>query len=194
MSALTVFIIRHAEKPDDGLPGTGNDLNGKADPKSLIIPGWQRAGAWTVLFGSGALAADYPKPDVVYAADPKKTNPDDGKKSKRPFETALPTCERLHIEANLSFGVGEEKDLVEEVTKLTGTVLIAWEHKHIIPGITSALLGKQVIPTLPKKWSGSRFDVVLRFERAQPGAPWSFWQMFPMLLAGDSDVPMKDEK
>jgi hypothetical protein len=61
-------------------------------------------------------------------------------------------------------------------------------------GPTSGLLGKQVIPTLPKKWSGSRFDVVLRFERAQPGAPWSFRQMFPMLLSGDSDVPMKDKE
>jgi len=169
MSALTILIIRHAEKPgkkpDEGLPLEGNDLDGTAN----VIPGWQRAGAWAVLFGSGAFEATYPKPDVVYAASPDKPASDDGKKSMRSHETVIPTCQRLHIEPNISFGVGEEADLVKEVMQLTGTVPIDWEHNHILPGIVAGLRGEQVIPHLPKKWKGKRFDPVLRFDRAGPG-------------------------
>jgi hypothetical protein len=47
---------------------------------------------------------------------------------------------------------------------------------------------------LPTKWKGTRFDVVLRFDRSHDGAAWSFKQMFPMLMSGDSDVPLKDEE
>jgi hypothetical protein len=99
----------------------------------------------------------------------------------------------LHLDPNISYGVGDEQKLVKEVMQLTGTVLIAWEHKHILPGVVADLRGDQVIPHLPKKWKGKRFDPVLRFDRSQQGAQWSFRQLFPMLLGGDSDVPMKDE-
>jgi hypothetical protein len=43
---------------------------------------------------------------------------------------------------------------------------------------------------MPSKWDGARFDVVLRFDRAFPGAPWSFRQLYPCLLSGDSAAPM----
>jgi hypothetical protein len=71
-------------------------------------------------------------------------------------------------------------------------VLIAWEHKNIISGILPALAGKQTNLQLPTKWKSDRFDVVLRFDRAQSGAQWTFRQFFPMLLSDDSDVPLKD--
>jgi hypothetical protein len=35
---------------------------------------------------------------------------------------------------------------------------------------------------------------VLRFDRAQSGAPWSFRQLFPRLLAGDLDVPLSSKE
>jgi hypothetical protein len=44
---------------------------------------------------------------------------------------------------------------------------------------------------MPKKWDGARFDVVLRFDRSALGAPWSFRQLFPRLLSGDSDTPLE---
>jgi hypothetical protein len=194
MSALTILIIRHGEKPGEGLPDPGNAENGDPDEHSLIIRGWQRSGAWAALFASGAFGPDYPKPDVVYAASPDKPAPEDGKKSKRPWETVLPTCTRLRLEPVKTHGVGDEKALVDEVTKLTGVVLIAWEHKNIIKEIFPHLVGAQVIPHLPTKWKGTRFDVVLRFDRAQPSSQWSFRQLFPMLLSGDSAEPLKDQE
>jgi hypothetical protein len=194
MSALTLLIIRHAEKPEPNLPDSGNAEDGSSDKHSLIIRGWQRTGAWAALFASGGFGASYPKPDVVYAASPTKPAPDDNDASKRPWETVLPTCARLGIDPIIEFGVGEEPALVDELSKLTGVVLIAWEHKNIVRKILPLLVGDQVIPHLPKKWQGTRFDVMLRFDRAQTGLPWSFQQLFPMLLSGDSDVPLKDQE
>jgi hypothetical protein len=43
---------------------------------------------------------------------------------------------------------------------------------------------------MPRKSDATRFDVVLRFDRAESGAAWSFRQLFPRLLPGDSDTPM----
>ena len=56
MDALTLLIIRHAEKPDGDATGPGLTHKGKVDSKSLVIFGWERAGAWTALFGAGLLA------------------------------------------------------------------------------------------------------------------------------------------
>jgi hypothetical protein len=79
---------------------------------------------------------------------------------------------------------------VSEITKLTGVVLVCWEHKRIAQDILPQLAKDQTLPGLPSKWNGQRFDVVLRFDRATDGAPWSFRQLFPRLLAGDSDEPL----
>ena len=67
--------------------------------------------------------------------------------SRRPYETVLPLCARLHLDPVVDYGVGEEKKLVKAVTAQTGIALIAWEYK-------------------------------------------TFRQLFPMLLSGDSDVPL----
>jgi hypothetical protein len=40
------------------------------------------------------------------------------------------------------------------------------------------------------QWGGTRFDVVLRFDRAPGATNWNIRQLFPKLLAGDSNVPL----
>jgi hypothetical protein len=46
MAALTIMIIRHAEKPDPKFPEWGEGVNivGDQDPNSLAVLGWQRIG------------------------------------------------------------------------------------------------------------------------------------------------------
>jgi hypothetical protein len=188
MSALTVFIIRHGEKPKELWPGAGLQENGSRNKKSLVIRGWERAGAWAALFGAGLGGADYPTPSVIYAADPKGAAQST---SPRPFETVQPLASRLDLRPVTTFGLGEETGLVAEVTKLTGCVLICWEHKAIAKAVLPKLLGPQRVPGVPKKWDSLRFDVVLRLDRATPNAPWSFRQLFPRLLSGDMDKPMR---
>jgi hypothetical protein len=187
MSSLTVLIIRHGEKPDKGWPGPGTTPDGNSDPKSLVIRGWQRAGAWSVLFGSELSNPDYPKPNIIYAANPNGENPDT---SQRPLQTVTPLAEKLGLDPVKNRAVGQEEDLVADVLAQSGVVLIAWEHKAIAPGILRLLAKGQELPNMPTKWKGTRFDVVLRLDRSSSDSQWSSRQLFPCLLSGDSAAPM----
>jgi hypothetical protein len=192
MSALTVLIIRHGEKPDreTNAPPWGVDVDGAEHRHSLIVRGWQRAGAWAALFGSGRGGNDYPKPAIVYAAKPvgkqdQEADDDAGRAGRRPLETITPLADRLKQAANVDWTVGEEAQLVENVVKQTGIVLICWEHRRIWKAIVPILLDGQRPVGLPDKWDDARFDVVWRFDRTAPDAAWSFRLLEPALLAGD---------
>jgi hypothetical protein len=193
MAALTLLIIRHAEKPGGDWPGPGLDLNGVGDIKSLVIRGWQRAGAWSVLFGDRLGGADYPKPDVIYAADPASTpdaaGAENGGPSKRPFETVTPLAAKLGLTPVVKWAQGQEAQLVAEAASLSGVVLIAWEHKKIISSILPTIAQGANLG-IPTDWPSQRFDVVLRFDRAGHDHPWTFQQLFPKLMSGDSDTPL----
>jgi hypothetical protein len=187
MSALTILIIRHAEKPGESWPGSGLTSDGVPDKKSLVIRGWQRAGSWSALFGAGLQAPDYPVPSMIYAADPDSAGGDEP--SQRPFETVTPLAARLGLTPDTTRAVGEEAQLADTVTGQTGVVLVAWEHT-IVHALLPAIADGQSLPGMPTKLDGTRFDVVLRFDRTSPEAPWSFRQLCPCLLSGDSATPM----
>jgi len=202
MDALTLYIIRHAEKPDNKQPDLGPGLThkGNPDPESLVIMGWQRAGAWTALFGAGFGGPDYLEPQVVYAANPdspEDTNPDstkhDDKVSRRPYETVLPLAARLGLgKPDISFGKGQEQGLVDALLGQSGIVLVAWEHKAIISDIVPKLPVSNK-SDLPTHWSGKRFDVVLRFACAAGDQEFVFEELYPRLMPGDSNKPLKDD-
>ena len=185
---LTLLIIRHAEKPDEAWPGPGLAPEGSPDKKSLAVRGWERAGSWSALLGAGLGGVDFPQPAVIYAADPRAETGDEP--SQRPYETIRPLAARLGLKPITTYAVGQEPALAAELTALSGVVLVCWEHKAIVTTLLPALVGEQRIDGLPQKWDGTRFDVALRVDRAAPGAPWSFRQLFPRLLSGDSDAPL----
>src|SRR6202022_5197481 len=137
MSALTILIIRHAEKQGESWPGSGLMPDGVPDKKSLVIRGWQRAGSWSALFGAGLGGLDYPVPSVIYAADPHSTTGDEP--SQRPYETVIPLAARLGLTPDTKFAVGQETQLVTTIVGQTGVVLVAWLHKArgrtILPAI-----------------------------------------------------------
>src|SRR5271157_6306328 len=64
-----------------------------------------------------------------------------------------------------------------------GVALVAWEHKAIARDLLPAITDHKSLPGMPTKWDGTRFDVVLRFDRTSPEAPWSFRQLCPCLLS-----------
>jgi hypothetical protein len=108
----SILIIRHAEKPGELWPGPGLSREGKEDEKSLVIRGWERAGAWAVLFGTQHGAESYPKPSAIYAPNPEAVSLDET--SPRPFQTVIPLGERLGITPVTTYSVGQEAQLVSE--------------------------------------------------------------------------------
>jgi len=193
MAALTLIIIRHAEKPKEEWPGPGLTIEGSPDDKSLVLRGWQRAGAWSALFGAGLGGTEFPRPDVIYAADPSRNivtaDADDGP-SQRPFETVTPLSSALGLKPVTKWAVGEEDDLVNEIMQLSGVALVCWEHKRIISHRLPGIAGSKNLLGLPSMWNRLRFDLVLRFDRDASANAWSFRQLFPRLLSGDSATPL----
>jgi hypothetical protein len=198
----TILIIRHAEKPDwpdaqkPDWPGPGLKPDGSADPNSLVVRGWQRAGAWSALFGAGLGGKDYPQPETIYAADPdpKKTAPN-VEVGQRPYETIIPLAQRLNLTPQKQHHQDDVDGLAKDLVKSTGVVLVSWEHKRIVNFLLRAIVqyGHPSLPPkegLPTTWNDSRYDVVLRFDRDAPGHQWTFRQLFPRLLSGDSDAPV----
>lgn len=181
MAASMIMVIRHAEKPEGSVQGV--QLDGSNDPESLIVQGWQRAGALAVLFDpsrgslrSPALAV----PLFLFAAKFGAK-----KHSKRPFETLQPLSLKLNLTIDDSFKSDDFTKMVRHAVACEGVVLIAWQHQDI-PAIGNAIAGNDT--TVPQKWPGNRFDVVWVFTRA--GGGYSFTQVPQLLLAGDLSTPI----
>lgn len=183
MPSLTLLIIRHAEKPDGAWPGPGLTDSGAPDVDSLVIRGWQRAGSWAALFGARLGGTDYPAPAAIYAADPRPPGV-----SKRPAETVSAVAARLNLQTNVTYAKGREKDLVKALLGLSGVVLVGWEHEAIVQSIVPLIPVSSGTP--PTQWDGSRFDVVLRFDRPDGAPKFAFRELFPMLMSGDSNKPL----
>jgi hypothetical protein len=140
-----IMIIRHAEKPPNPPNKKGPwDVQGNGQSgggKSLILPGWQRAGALNAFFApyqSQHSNAEIATPDYIYAANPSG-------ESQRPWETVTPLAAWLKYaqgtaQFNVSYNIGGgEQDLVTSVLALNGVVLICWEHDNIMPNIMGAI-------------------------------------------------------
>jgi hypothetical protein len=137
-----------------------------------------------VLFGTLFGAEAFPRPSAIYAANPEAVSLDET--SQRPFQTVISLSERLGLTPITTYSVGQESQLVSEILHSSGIVLISWEHKAITEKIAPGIAGEQEIEVLPHKWEETRYDVVLRFDRVSPDAPWSFCQLCPCLMSGDS--------
>lgn len=151
-----IMLIRHAEKPPKHPGETGPwDVQENGSPgngKSLIVPGWQRAGALNAFFAPYKSTPANPmivRPDNIYAASPKG-------ESQRPWETVTPLAAWLgYTQGSAQFNVnytigGQEAQMVSSVLALTGVVLICWEHDNIMPNIMKAIDDKVPITNYSK--------------------------------------------
>ncbi|HEY6235004.1 MAG TPA: hypothetical protein VIW69_07905 [Candidatus Elarobacter sp.] len=171
-----IFVIRHGEKPPALGPPAGIKEDGRQDDHSLIVRGWQRAGALVGYFchpRDAAIAC----PTKVYSPPKHGKAGDHG----RPYQTLCPVADKLSAEIDIRFTLDEEKELVADVLARSGVVLIAWEHKRIHL-IANAILGDET--TAPQAWPDHRFDVTWIFDRSASGT-YTFDQRPQLLLAGD---------
>ncbi|HEV3157639.1 MAG TPA: hypothetical protein VGZ00_09875 [Candidatus Baltobacteraceae bacterium] len=178
--ATKIMVIRHAEKPSGMPPPNGVTADGEVDPDSLIIRGWQRAGALISLFDSagGPLRNGLTVPQKLFASNPQ------GDVSQRPLQTITPLAAHLGCTIDTRFSKGDEKDLVDAAKNFSRTVLISWQRERI-PGIANRILGDTIAP---QDWPHDRFDVVWVFDLNQTTGQYVFSQVPQQLLAGDSSV------
>ena len=177
MAPQRVMLIRHGEKPGGAWPGPGLTDKGVEDKESLVIRGWQRAGALALFFR--APPAPLRRPERIYASHRDKM---DGSKSRRPVQTVTALSELLKLDLLIDFTKGQETALAEALAPLTGDTLVCWQHETI-PAIVAAIAGKN--SGAPSSWAPERFDLVWTLTRHGPGEAWKFEQSLQSLLPGD---------
>jgi len=171
-----ITIVRHAEKPPLLGSPAGVKEDGSRHRHSLIVRGWQRAGALVPFFCAPWDPA-IESPTTLYAPPSHGGEGDHG----RPFETIAPLAERLNMQIDQRFVLGQESELVADVLGRAGVVLIAWEHDRI-PRIVNAILQNDA--AAPQKWPDDRFDLAWICD-LQPGGGYRFSQRPQLLLSGD---------
>jgi hypothetical protein len=178
MALTKIMLIRHAEKPDEAGAVLGVDENGRANPAQLSVRGWQRAGALIRFFApcGQSCSAGIETPSAIFACKPQN-----GSSSVRPFSTVWPLAASLQIPVHYETGKGDEADLLNAVTSVSGAALICWPHEPI-PSLVRAFAGE--LPEIPAKWPGKRFDLVWILDRTATG--WHFYQAGQMILPGDA--------
>jgi hypothetical protein len=185
----TIYIIRHAEKPDDpSAKPHGVDFQGVHSKHCLLPRGWQRSGALTTLFDP---ALGPPRAGLLTPATllcPSYGGPDKTVEH-RAYQTIQGLADRLGLPVASPFIAGHEAQLAASLlADYSGVVLICWEHNDI-PALAGAL------PTapgtlIPSQWPDDRFDVIWAFTLAPGPAPvsYAFTQVPQQLLSGDTDT------
>lgn len=186
--APLIMVIRHAEKPTQGVAGVKED--GEQSSHDLIVQGWQRAGALACFFAptEGPLQnSSLATPEFLFASA-AATDPSNSAESKshRPEETIKPLAKKLNKPINLDFAKGQEDKVAAAAQACNGPVLIAWQHEKIYD-IAKAIPGGSVAP---KNWPSDRFDVVFVFTLDQSNESYSFSQVPQLLLASDQSTPL----
>jgi hypothetical protein len=187
-TATKIMLIRHAEKPPNNPPPSGVNSTGDQDEESLIIQGWQRAGALVVFFAPSNGSFQSPliaTPQTIYASQTAEHS-----LSRRPQETVSPLINKLRgakVKVNFDFPKGQETSVAESVLACEGVVLICWEHRNI-PKITKRFpLSKSNSTPIPDEWPDDRYDLVWCFD-LDGSAAYSFKQIPQLLLAGDTPI------
>src|SRR4051812_34669922 len=142
MSAPRTIFIRHAEKPATPPPPHGVTTDGHHDDQSLIVQGWQRAGALACLFAPARGALQSPlltTPQVLYAADP--ATPSEGEEpSQRPFQTVTALAAQLRLTVDTSWVKGQEAQVAQAAMAQNDVALICWQHDGAV-AIANTILG-----------------------------------------------------
>jgi hypothetical protein len=171
-----IMAIRHAEKPFGNFHGV--TAKGEKDAESLIVMGWQRAGALARFFAVPPSPLSVPQ--FLFAAGAEKAT-----SSERPVETLTPLSDKLGVKINTTWKKKDWSEMTDAALQAKGVALICWQHDDI-PNIANKILGKDVAP----KWPGDRFDMVWLFTYDASSKKYKLSQVPQLLLAGDSDKPI----
>ncbi|MGX5805810.1 hypothetical protein ACWGS9_32005 [Bradyrhizobium sp. Arg314] len=180
MADSLVMIIRHAEKPLAEGPDLGVDELGQADDKSLIVRGWQRAGALAHLFFDPPPSLQVPV--AIVASAPIKRD-GSGLRSLRPTQTVAPLARRLQLDPDTTFSKGQEDLAGPAVRRHPSPVLVCWQHEAI-PRLAAAIVESAAIA--PAVWNDTDYDSIWLLTFSDADRRWTFQSEKQRLLAGDS--------
>jgi hypothetical protein len=172
--AISILLLRHAEKPEEGSADAGVDAFGKPDDRGLTPRGWQRAGAlvrWIVPAIDGA-PAPIAKPTAIFAASPSES-------SLRPLLTVKPLAELLGLKIDARFHGEDTAKLLTAVHAVDGVVLISWRHKYM--GDIAKALCPELHPA--PEWDEHVFDRAWLFTPV--AGRWQLRELAQGLLPGD---------
>ena len=141
----TIVIIRHGEKPKEGL----GQLSCRGLNRALALP--------------SVLEAKFGKPTAMFAANPS-VQKEDGDKAYsylRPLAAIEPSAIRFGLPVDVSYGypeIGKVKLALEQPIYRDATIVVVWEH-HLIDALAKSLLadyggGEQTVP----EWHGHDYD------------------------------------
>lgn len=175
-----IMIIRHAEKPVDGGPDRGVNIDGFHTGHELTVRGWQRAGAlvrfFAPVYGEPANPA-ISTPKSIFASAATMFSP-----SLRAQHTVVPLAAALRITIDCNHADGNEAGVAAAALLAPAPVLIAWHHNHI-SSLARSIGGDRL--ECPQHWPDERFDVVWILDRSDAGGRWTFSQAAQRLFAYD---------
>ncbi len=137
-TVLTVYIIRHGEKP-----AKGNNLSCEGQYRALAL--------------ADTLAVRVGTPNFSYVP---KMKTGDSTSSVRMFQTISPFAIRQNLYINSSYKETDVTGAAKDVLSRRGIVLMVWEHGNIPP--LAKALGVKAIEV--PKWHGKDFDSIWTIE------------------------------
>jgi len=146
-SEETIVLIRHGEKPVDGL----GQLNCQGLNRSLALP--------------RVLIAKFGKPAFIFAPNPKQQVNDKGRLYDyiRPLATIEPTAIQLGLPANTQFGFRDIEGLRKELTRpeyRSALVFVAWEHELLASLVKDLVAQGGGDTSMVPAWEHDDFDSI----------------------------------
>src|SRR5215472_16819119 len=153
----TIVLVRHGEKPADGL----GQLNCQGLNRALALPA-----VIGKLFG---------RPDAVFAPDPAQSKEDYGHLYNyvRPLATIEPTAIVFGLPVDASIGVSNLDALrhkLESPDYRNAVVVVAWEHAAIATLARLLVAEHGGDPSIVPDWRGDDFDSIYVVKLTQTGA------------------------
>jgi hypothetical protein len=149
-STETIVMIRHGEKPENGL----GQISCMGLNRALALP--------------DLLIRRYGKPDFVYAPNPSDQVKDHGEfySYVRPLATIEPTAIRAGLPVNTQIGYKQIDQLQKELTQpayANARIFIAWEHGTLHDFAQQFLKFYGDDPSAVPLWPTNDFDTIYLF-------------------------------
>jgi hypothetical protein len=147
LATETIVLVRHGEKPAEGL----GQLNCQGLNRALALP---------VVIGEL-----YGRPDAIFAPDPAQSKEDYGHLYNyvRPLATIEPTAIAFGLPVDASIGVSDLdtlKQKLESRAYRSALVVVAWEHAAIAKLARRLVADHGGDPNTVPDWNGDDFDSI----------------------------------